>query len=314
MPLDPRARRFLDRLAAINPPSALALSVEERRAGLSHLLGFFGAADEVAAVDQLELPGPEGALAVRAYTPLGAQIGQRLAGMLYFHGGGLVAGTLDTHDPVCRALSNASGCRVLAVDYRLAPEDRFPAAVADGCAAVEWISAHAEELSIDRSRLGISGDSAGGTLAAVVCHTMSEAGQVPLAFQFLLCPIMDLAAETDSRRSFAEGYLVDRDTLEHDLKHYLPPGVDPADPRISPLRAADVSRLPPTAVHTAEFDPLRDEGQAYAERLRQAGVRTLYRCHPGMIHLFYGMRGLITYAGVAFAQMGADIRSLLEAV
>jgi acetyl esterase/lipase len=140
---------------------------------------------------------------------------------------------------------------------------------------------------------------------------MTAAGQVPLAFQFLLCPIMDLAAETDSRRSLAEGYLVDRDTLEHDLRHYLAPDADRADPRISPLRAADVSRVPPTVVHTAEFDPLRDEGQAYAERLRQAGVRTRYRCHPGMIHLFYGMRGLITYAGVAFAQMGADIRSLL---
>ena len=314
MPLDPRARRFLETLAAMNPPSALALSVEERRAGLAHLLSFFGTADEVAAVDQFEVPGPQRALAVRAYTPLGARIGERLPGMLFFHGGGLVAGTLDTHDPVCRALSNASGCRVLSVGYRLAPEDRFPAAVTDGCAAAEWIAAHAEELHIDRERLGISGDSAGATLAAVVCQTVMTAGQVGLAFQFLLCPIMDFSAETDSRRSLAEGYLVDRDTLEHDLKHYLLPGMDRADPRISPLRAADVSRLPPTAVHTAEFDPLRDEGQAYAERLRQAGVRTLYRCHPGMIHLFYGMRGLITYAGVAFAQMGADIRSLLEAV
>jgi acetyl esterase/lipase len=312
MPLDPRARRFLETLAAMNPPSTLALSVEERRAGLAHLLSFFGAADEVAAVDQFELPGQHGALAVRVYTPIGAHIGERLPGMLYFHGGGLVAGTLDTHDPVCRALSNASGCRVLSVDYRLAPEHRFPAAIADGCAAVEWIAAHAEELYIDRERLGISGDSAGATLAAVVCHTITAAGQVPLAFQFLLCPIMDLAAETDSRRALAAGYLVDRDTLEHDLKHYLAADSDRGDPRVSPLRASDVGRLPPTAVHTAEFDPLRDEGQAYAERLRRAGVRTLYRCHPGMIHLFYGMRGLITYAGVAFAQMGADIRSLLE--
>jgi acetyl esterase len=311
MPLDPRARRFLETLAAMNPPSALALSVEERRAGLAHLLSFFGAADEVAAVDQFELPGPEGVLAVRAYTPIGGHIGERLPGMLFFHGGGLVAGTLDTHDPVCRSLSNASGCRVLSVDYRLAPEHRFPAAVGDGCAAAEWIAAHAEELYIDRKRLGVSGDSAGATLAAVVCHTITATGQVPLAFQFLLCPIMDFAAETDSRRSLAEGYLVDRDTLEHDLKHYLAPGADRADPRVSPLRAGELSRLPPTAVHTAEFDPLRDEGQAYAERLKQAGVRTLYRCHPGMIHLFYGMRGLITYAGVAFAQMGADIRSLL---
>jgi len=314
MPLDPRARRFLEALAAMNQPSALALSVAERRAGLAQLLGFFGAVDEVAAVDQFELPGPHGGLAVRAYTPLGAHIVERLPAMLFFHGGGLVAGTLDTHDPICRALSNASGCRVLSVDYRLAPEHRFPAAIADGCAAVEWIAAHADELYIDRERLGVSGDSAGATLAAVVCHAVTTAGQVPLAFQFLLCPIMDLAAETDSRRSLAEGYLVDRDTLEHDLRHYLAPGADPADPRISPLRAADLSRVPPTAVHTAEFDPLRDEGQAYAERLRQAGVPTRYRCHPGMIHLFYGMRGLITYAGVAFAQMGADIRSLLEPV
>src|SRR5215472_15013135 len=311
MPLDPQARRFLETLTAMNPPSALALSVEERRAGLAHLLSFFGAADEVAAVDQFEVPGPKRALAVRAYTPLGARIGERLPGMLYFHGGGLVAGTLDTHDPLCRALSNASGCRLLAVDYRLAPEHRFPAAVADGCAAAEWIAAHAEELYIDRQRLGVSGDSAGATLAAVICHTLTAAGQVPLAFQFLLCPITDFAAETDSRQRLAQGYLVDRDTLEHDLRHYLPPDADRADPRISPLRVADVQHLPPTAVHTAEFDPLRDEGLAYAERLRQAGVPSLYRCHPGMIHLFYGMRGLITYAGVAFAQMGADIRSLL---
>jgi acetyl esterase/lipase len=314
VPLDPRVRRFLDTLAALNPPSVLALSVEERRAGLAHLLGFFGEVDEVAAVDQFELPGPHGGLAVRAYTPLGVHIVARLPGMLFFHGGGLVAGTLDTHDAICRALSNASGCRVLSVDYRLAPEHRFPAAIADGCAAVRWIAAHAEELYIDRERLGVSGDSAGATLAAVVCHTMMAEAQVPLAFQFLLCPIMDLAAETDSRRSLAEGYLVDRDTLEHDLRHYLAPDAERADPRVSPLRAEDMSGLPPTVVHTAEFDPLRDEGQAYAERLRQAGVRTLYRCHPGMIHLFYGMRGLIAYAGVAFAQMGADIRSLLGPV
>ena len=311
MALDPRAARFLDTLAAMNPPSALALSVEERRAGLSHLLSFFGAPQGVAAVDQFELPGPAGSLAVRAYTPAGAHLGERLPGIVYFHGGGLVAGTLDTHDPICRSLSNASGCRVLSVDYRLAPEHPFPAAVADGCAAMEWIAGHAEELYVDPRRIGVSGDSAGATLAAVVCHAITAATRVPLAFQFLLCPIMDFAAESDSRRSLAQGYLVDRDTLEHDLKHYLLPGNDRGDPRVSPLRAADVSHLPPTAIHTAEFDPLRDEGQMYADRLREAGVRALYRCHPGMIHLFYGLGGLIPYAGVAFAEMGADIRSLL---
>jgi acetyl esterase/lipase len=311
MPLDPRARRFLDTLAAMQPPSALTLSVEERRAALAHLLSFGGRVEEVAGVDQFELPGPGGRLAVRAYTPAAAHSGDRLPGMVYFHGGGLVAGSLDTHDPVCRSLSNSSGCRVLSVDYRLAPEHRFPAAVADGCAAVEWIAAHADELCVQQQRLGVSGDSAGATLAAVVCQTIMAGKQLPLAFQFLLCPITDYAVESDSRRTLATGYLVDRDTLEHDLKHYLAADTDRADPRVSPLRASDLGRMPPTAVHTAEFDPLRDEGQAYAERLGQAGVRTLYRCHPGMIHLFYGMRGLITYAGAAFAQMGVDIRSLL---
>jgi acetyl esterase len=311
MPLDPKVRRFLDRLAATNPQSALALSVEERRARLTQLLSLFGMPEEVAAIDQFELPGPAGPLMVRVYTPARAHIRERLPGMVYFHGGGLVAGTLDTHDPVCRSLSNASGCRVLSVAYRLAPEDRFPAAVADGCAAVGWIAAQAEELYVDPERLGVSGDSAGATLAAVVCHQITSSGGVPLAFQFLLCPIMDFAAESESRRSLAQGYLVDRDTLEHDLRHYLAPEAERADPRISPLRVADVSRLPPTAVHTAEFDPLRDEGRAYAEKLQQGRVRTLYRCHPGMIHLFYGLRGLIPYADVAFAQMGADIRSLL---
>jgi len=311
MPLDPRARRFLDTLAAMNPPSALALAVEERRAGLARLLSFSGVPQAVAAVDQFEMPGPAGSLAIRAYTPSGADAGERLPGMVYFHGGGLVAGTLDTHDPICRALSNASHCRVLSVDYRLAPEHPFPAAVADGCAAAEWIGGHAQELCVDPRRIGVAGDSAGATLAAVVCHERTVAAGSELAFQFLLCPITDFAAESDSRRSLGEGYLIDRDTLEHDLKHYLLPGTDRADPRISPLRAVEVSHLPPTVVHTAEFDPLRDEGQVYADRLRQSGVRALYRCHPGMIHLFYGLGGLIPYAGVAFAQMGADIRSLL---
>jgi acetyl esterase len=202
---------------------------------------------------------------------------------------------------------------VLSVDYRLGPESRFPAALEDGCAATQWIAGHARELRLDPARLGICGDSAGATLAAVVCQQLTIAAGPALAFQFLLCPIMDFIAESASRRELAHGYLVDRETLEHDLRHYLGPDADATDPRVSPLRALDLNGLPPTIVHTAEFDPLRDEGRAYAERLEAAGVRTLYRCHPGMIHLFYGMRGLIPYAGTAYAQMGADIRSVLDA-
>ena len=311
MPLDPRAKRFLDTLAAMNPPSALSLTAVERRNALAQLLSFSGARATVGAVRELNLPGADGLLNARSYTPHDAAEGDILPGLVYFHGGGLVAGSLDTHDPICRSLANASGCRIVSVDYRLAPEHPFPAAVADGCAAVGWVHAHAARLGIDAARLGLCGDSAGATLAAVVCQLVTAARGAAVAFQFLLCPITDFAAESASRRTLAQGYLVDRDTLEHDLKHYLSAHADRADPRISPLRAPDVRGLPPTAIHTAEFDPLRDEGEAYAERLKNAGVETIYRCHPGMIHLFYGLGGLITYAGAAFGLMGADIRSLL---
>jgi acetyl esterase len=310
MPLDPRAKRFLDRLAALNPPSILTLTVSERRQGLQQLLSFSGPLETVASVVSRTLAGPGGPLELRLYTPAAAGSGP-LPALIYFHGGGLVAGSLDTHDPICRSLSNASGCLIVAVDYRLAPEHPFPAAIADGHAATHWIFAYATELGIDPERIGICGDSAGATLAAVVCQAVAAAGEARFAVQMLLCPITDFLAVTDSRRNYAVGYLVDQATLDHDLKHYLGPDADPANPRISPLRAADVSELPPTCIHTAEFDPLRDEGAAYAERLRDAGIKTTYRCHSGMIHLFYGMGALIPYAATAYQLIGTDICSML---
>lgn len=311
MPLDPRAKRFLDRLAALNPPSVLALTVSERRAGLSQMLSFAGPAMPVGRVAERTLEGPDGKpLLLRIYTPLGVDEAL-LPALVYFHGGGLVAGSIDTHDPICRALSNATGCMLVSVDYRLAPEHPFPAAVSDGRHATVWLASHARELGIDPERIGVCGDSAGATLAAVVCQTLSVSGDARLALQFLLCPIMDFCADTDSRREYAAGYLVDQATLDHDLKHYLGADGDPAHPKVSPLRAPDVSDLPPTCIHTAEFDPLRDEGAAYAARLEEAGIKTTYRCHSGMIHLFYGMSALLPYAATAYEMIGSDIRSLL---
>lgn len=318
MPLDPRAKRFLDRLAALNPPSVLDLTVAERRSGLRQLLSFSGPNAPLRGVEERILTGPGGApLALRIYFPPAEAVQPAKAGdapwpaLIYFHGGGLVAGSLDTHDPICRSLSNASGCVLLSVDYRLAPEHPFPAAVEDGCFATAWIAAHAPDLGIDPARIGVCGDSAGATLAAVVCQTLVRTGGARLALQFLLCPIMDFGAVTASRRDYATGYLVDQATLDHDLKHYLGEGGDPTHPRVSPLRAPDVSGLPPTCIHTAEFDPLRDEGAAYADRLESAGIRTTYRCHSGMIHLFYGMGALIPYAATAYQLIGTDIRSML---
>jgi acetyl esterase len=310
VPLDPRVKRFLDALAAGKPPNALETTVEERRLGLTELMKLAGPQAAVSRVEDRTLPGPAGALGIRIYTPLGAGP-ELLPGLIYFHGGGLVAGTVATHDPIGRALANSGACRVVSVDYRLAPEHPFPAALDDALAAVTHIGAHAAEFGIDGMRLGICGDSAGGTLAAATAQTVARIGSPRLALQLLICPILDYSRSTDSKRDLASGYLVDQATLDHDLLHYAPPGTDPANPRISPLRAEDVAGLPRTLIHTAEFDPLRDEGRDYFDRLARAHTEVSYTCHPGMIHLFYGLGAVIPYARTAFEQIGGEIRAAL---
>jgi acetyl esterase/lipase len=263
----------------------------------------------VGRIEDRALPGPGGALPVRIYSPLtGADI---LPGLIYFHGGGLVAGSIATHDSIARALTNSAAVRVVSVDYRLAPEHRFPAALQDALAAVQYIGTHAGEFGIDASRVGLCGDSAGGTLAAATCQALARTAGPGLALQLLICPILDYSRTTPSKRALASGYLVDQAMLDHDLMHYLPEGTDPGDPLISPLRADEVTGLPRTIIHTAEFDPLCDEGRQYFERLQRAYIEVSYTCHPGMIHLFYGLGAVIPYARKAFEQIGAEIRAAL---
>ncbi len=311
MALDPQVRRFLDRLAAATPRGAGTLTVAERRASIERLLALGGEPQPVARIEKRSLPGPAGSLRAWTYTPAGAYVGI-LPGLVYFHGGGFVAGSLETHDGICRSLANASGCRLVSVGYRLGPEAPFPAAVEDACAATRWIASHAEQLGIDAARLGVGGDSAGATLAAVVAQSLRGEGASALAMQFLLCPILDYRAETASWEAFGTGHLLDRQTLEHDLKHYLGEGAQVSDARISPLRAQRLKGLPPACIHTAECDPLRDEAAEYVERLKKAGVGASYRCHSGMIHLFYGLGAVIPYGTEAYRQMGEDIRALLH--
>ena len=310
MTLDPRVKRFLDVLAAGSPRDARSVSVEERRAQLVELLRFAGPLAPIASAEDRSIPGPSGALGVRLYTPPEAS-GALLPGLVYFHGGGMVAGSLDTHDSIARALCHWGACRIVSVDYRLAPEHPFPAALEDAAAAVLHLSERGAEFGIDAARLGVSGDSAGGTIAAVTCQRFARAGRPALALQLLICPILDYGRASGSRRDFASGYLVDQATLEHDLMHYAPGGADPADPRISPSRAADIHGLPRTIIHTAEFDPLRDEGQDYFRRLTQTGAALTYTCHPGMIHLFYGLGAVIPYARAALEQIGKEVRAAL---
>jgi acetyl esterase len=279
-------------------------SVEQRRRSLEDLAqATAGEPPSVKAVREIELPGSAGPIRARIYTPHDAPDGP-LPGMAFFHGGGWVAGGLDTHDGVCRRLANASGGRVVAVDYRLAPEHPFPAALDDALAATRALADGAEALGIDPARLGVAGDSAGAGLAAAVCQA-ARAGGPTIAFQLLICPILDVAAESASRAAFAEGYFLDRATLEQDLALYAAP--DLSDPRVSPLRRADLAGLPPAFIHTAEFDPFRDEGRAYARRLAEAGVKVAETRHAGMIHYFYAMPQVIRGVEAALAAMGAEI-------
>jgi len=310
VPLDPRVKRFLDVLASGKPPSALDTSVTERRVGLAALMQLSGPVPVVDRVEDRVLPVPAGTLAVRIYSPAGGKAGV-MAGLVYFHGGGLVAGTLDTHDSIARALANSGACRVVSVGYRLAPEHPFPAALEDALAAVTYIAAHAAEFGLDEGRLGVCGDSAGATLAAATCQEIARLGAPRLALQLLICPILDHSRSTASRRDLASGYLVDQATLDHDLLYYVPLGIDPSNPRISPLRSPTVTGLPRTLIHTAEFDPLRDEGRDYFERLARADCEVSYTCHAGMIHLFYGLGAVIPYARTAFEQIGGEIRAAL---
>jgi acetyl esterase len=309
MPLDASIERLLGKLTAVSA-TRTELTVAERRSGLEQLLALGAESVPVAEVQARTLPGAEGALPARVYTPH-RTAGTRLPGLLYFHGGGLVAGSLQSHDAVCRALASATGCRLVALEYRLAPEHPFPAALMDGLAALGWMAAHAADLGLDAERIGVAGDSAGATLAAALCQIAPRIGHAPIALQLLLCPILDITGAYASRREFARGYLLEQAILEHDLKYYLRPGDDAADPRVSPLRCPDLSGLPPACIHTAECDPMRDEGAAYAQRLEAAGVPVSYRCHSGMIHLFYGLGALVPYVARAYELIGSDVRGML---
>jgi acetyl esterase len=306
------ARLFLDMVAASGQPKLWELSPPEARKKVIELARIVECEEAVGKIEDRTLPGPAGPLPYRVYSPVAAN-DEPSGGVVFFHGGAWVLGDLDTHDCLCRILTNESGCRFISVDYRLAPEHPFPAAVEDACAATAWIAAHAAELAVDPDCLAVAGDSAGGTLAAVVCQRARDSG-IKIALQVLLCPVTDIAADNQSRREFAQGYFLEGPLMSWAGNHYLPSGVDINDPRLSPLRAPDLSQLPPALIHTAGFDLLRDEGKAYADALERAGVKVRHVCHEHMIHHFYAMAGAIPYARTALKAVGADIKAALNPV
>ena len=307
MPLDPAAKRFLDMIAAAASDGRSPSTLDERRQAFAKLMRFTRAdVTDVTGIDGA-MPGPAGDLRYRLYAPADDAT-EYLPGFVYFHGGGMVAGSIETHDRICAALAQMTGCRLVSVDYRLAPEHKFPAAIEDAITATRWVSEHASSLGIDATKLVVGGDSAGATLAAVVCQQALRNAGPPILLQCLICPVLDFDEISPSRHAFAENHLVDRAILDADLADYLPDGADPADPRISPLRATELTGLPAAIIHTAEYDPMRDEGNAYARKLMAAGVTVEHVCHDGMIHNFHAMGAILPQGRLVLIEIGEQIR------
>ena len=244
-------------------------------------------APELARIEDVRIPGPAGEIPARVYSSSAAKTPQ--PAVVYFHGGGWVQGDLETHHGLCARLAKHAGVLVVAVDYRLAPENKFPAAVDDCLAAYRWMREKGRDVGADTARVGVAGDSAGGNLSAVVSQLAAAAGLAVPACQVLIYPAVDASLETESHRELVEGHVIPRERIIWYMQQYLRSEADRSDVRFSPLRAASVKGQPPAMIVTAGFDPLRDEGRAYGDRLREAGVDVVYREYPGQIHAFVSL-------------------------
>ena len=290
MPLDPQAKAVLDQFASMGGQQLHEMSVAQARELILGMVALAGEPESVARIENRTVPGPAGEIPVRIYTPVGTA---PFPVLVYFHGGGWVIGNLDTHDGICRSLANRVGCLVVSVDYRLAPEHPFPAAPEDCYAATRWLAEHAGSLGGDKGRIAVGGDSAGGNLAAVVALMARDRGGPKLAFQLLVYPATDTDFETRSYRENSEGYFLTRADMVWFWNHYAPRDEDRRNPYAAPLRAASLRGLPPALVITAEFDPLCDDGNAYAARLREDGVPVRLSQQDGLIHGFFQMGAVI---------------------
>ena len=304
MPLDPQAQVVLDQIEALGLPANHTVSPEEARANGKARPRAPG--PEVARVEDRSIIVPDRHIPIRIYTPAGSGAFPML---VWFHGGGWVVGDLDTADGTARHLAVGAGCVVVSVDYRLAPETKFPGAADDCYAATQWAAENAGSLGADPLRIAVGGDSAGGNLAAVVPLMARDKGGPPLVLQLLIYPVTDRDFETSSYRGNADGYLLSRDGMVWFWDHYMANESDAKNPYCAPLQAKELSGLPPALVITAEFDPLRDEGEAYAHRLLEAGVPTECTRYDGMIHGFFGMSGVMDKGKQAISQASAALKA-----
>lgn len=313
MPLDPLVKGFLDQMAAAPGPKMSEAGATVARDIFVALMQLVGPKDvPVGKTENLTIPGPGGQIPLRVYTPVAA--GQDpMPALIYYHGGGFVIGNIETHDGLCRMMANEGGIRVISVDYRLAPENKYPAAIDDAFAALTWVSANAAHIGVDANRIAVGGDSAGGALAAEVAQLAKAKGGLTLAYQMLLFPVTQIGGETSSLKEFAVGYFLERETLDWFYSSYLPADADKSDAKLSPLLAADLSGLPPAYVMLGGYDPLHDEGLQYAEKLRAAGVKVNIADYPSMVHCFVYLQSFLPQAHEALSVAAKAVGAALTA-
>lgn len=314
MPLDPAARKVLDLIASLGRPSLTTFPPQEaREIYRSSRTALAPEPPEVASVEDIEGAGSLGSIPMRAYRAIGTS-DVELPVIIYYHGGGFVIGDVDTHDGLCRRLVNSAGCRLISVDYRMAPEFPFPGPVDDSAEALRWVHAHAAKLKIDRSHVAVAGDSAGGGLAATLA-LMARDGTVPaISFQALLYPVVDLGLEGGSMEENHAGMPLSRDTLNWFYGHYAPHPQHADDWRASPLRADSFKGVAPALVLTAHHDPLRDQGLAYVQRLLQDDVSVTSIHMSDLMHGFLTMGRMIPGASAALDMIGAGLKRSFEGV
>jgi acetyl esterase len=308
MPLDPQAEVLLGLVKQAGLPEFWQMTPDQGREQYASRVKRLEVHEPIHRVQDRRIPGPGGDLTIRIYWPREAKAGERFPVLLWYHGGGFVIGDLETHDSACRLLANQAACMVVALDYRLAPEAKFPAAVDDCHAALRWLALHAKEIGADPQRIAVGGDSAGANLATVVSLLARNDGYPKLGFQLLIYPCTAPEPEMPSQRKFAEGYLLTRNSILWFYKQYLRTQRDASDLRFAPLIADDLSNLPPALVLVAGYDPLRDEGVEYARRLVEAGNRVTLTNYEGMIHGFILAGAALDAARRAVAQSAAALR------
>ena len=307
MPLDPAAAGLLQQMEAAGMPPLNEMSPTEARQAAAAFAELGGEGEATSDITDTTIPGAGGEMPARIYTPAGAD-GGPLPCLLYVHGGGWVIGDIAGTDSICRAVANRARCKVVAFEYRLSPEHKYPAPLDDCYAALRWLAENAASIGVDPERLAVGGDSAGGNLSAAVALRARDEGGPPLRFQLLVYPVTDHRFDTESYRENGEGYLLTTDTMRWFWDHYVNGPSDSESPYVSPLRAKDLSGLPPAMVITAEYDPLRDEGEAFVAKLREAGVPVTLRRFDGQIHGFWQMMGVFPAAKEAAEVAAEELR------